>query len=269
MRNSRRAGSTASPARERGVLRSVTNALSVLEAFSVERPEQGVTELAHALGLGKSTVHRLLASLAARGYVRRNPETERYSLGLKAFEVGSRATGRGDLREQVAPSLQRLTAATKETVHLGVLDGWDVVYIDKIESHQPLQMFSRVGRRAPLHCTALGKALVSFQPEDALDRFLRRRFRAYTPATLTDPREVRRELERVRAAGWALDNEEFAVGLRCVAAPVRDHTGAVVASLGMAGPAVRVADDRVPRLAGYVREAAAEASAALGFRGTA
>jgi len=86
MRNSRRAGSTASPARERGVLRSVTNALSVLEAFSVERPEQGVTELAHALGLGKSTVHRLLASLAARGYVRRNPETERYSLGLKAFD---------------------------------------------------------------------------------------------------------------------------------------------------------------------------------------
>ena len=268
MRNSRRSASAASPARERGVLRSVTNALAVLEAFSVERPELGVTELSHALGLGKSTVHRLLASLGARGYVRRNPQTERYSLGLKAFEVGSRATGRGGLRAAVAPSLQRLTAATKETVHLGILDDWDVVYIDKIESHQPLQMFSRVGRRAPLHCTALGKALVAFQPDDILERFLRRRFKGYTPATLTDPRELRRELERVRAQGWALDDEEFAVGLRCIAAPLRDHTRAVVASLGMAGPAVRVADDRVSRLAALVRDVAAEASAALGATGS-
>ncbi len=251
--------------RERGVLRSVTNALAVLEAFSVDKPELGVTELSQALGLGKSTVHRLLASLAARDYVRKNPQTERYCLGFKAFEVGSLVAGRGAIREVAAPFLRSLMLASKETVHLGVLDEWDVVYIDKIESHHPLQMFSRIGRRAPLHCTALGKALLAFQPADFMDRFLRRRLKAYTPSTLTDPALLRRELERVRAGGHAIDDEEFAVGLKCIAAPLRDHTRRVVASLGIAGPAVRFADERVPRLAALVREAASDASRALGF----
>jgi DNA-binding IclR family transcriptional regulator len=250
--------------RERGLLRSVTNALAVLEAFSAERPELGVTELSQALGLGKSTVHRLLASLAARGYVRKNPHTERYCLGLKTFEVGARAAGRGAVREIAAPLLRDLMLATKETVHLGVLDEWDVVYIDKIESDQPLQMYSRVGRRAPLHCTALGKALLAFQPDEFVERLVRRRLRAYTPVTLTDPTALRKELERVRRAGYALDNEEFAAGLRCIASPLRDHTRRVVASLGIAGPGVRFGDERLPRLAALVREAAAGASAALG-----
>src|SRR5262249_38118073 len=162
-------------------LRSVNNALAVLESFSVERPEIGVTELSQTLGLGKSTVHRLLTSLASRGYVRKNPETERDCLGFKAFEVGPLNAGPGASREAAPPFLRSLMLATKETVHLGVLDQWDVVYIDKMESDQPLQMYSRIGRRAPLHCTALGKALVAWEREDWLDRFLRRRLRAYTP----------------------------------------------------------------------------------------
>ena len=106
------------------VLRSVNNALAVLESFSVERPEIGVTELSHSLGLGKSTVHRLLTSLASRGYVRKNPDTERYCLGFKAFEVGSLAAGRGAIRDIAAPFLRSLMLSTKETVHLGVLDEW-------------------------------------------------------------------------------------------------------------------------------------------------
>jgi len=242
------------------VLRSVNNALAVLESFSVERPEIGVTELSHALGLGKSTVHRLLTSLAARGYVRKNPDTERYCLGFKAFEVGSLAAGRGAIRDIAAPFLRTLMLATKETV----LDDWEVVYIDKIESDQPLQMYSRVGRRAPLHCTALGKSLAAWETEDWIDRFLRRRLRSYTPSTLTEPAELRRELTKIRAARWALDGEEFALGLKCVAAPLFDHSRRVVASLGIAGPAVRLSNDRLPRLAALVRESAAGASRALG-----
>jgi DNA-binding IclR family transcriptional regulator len=246
------------------VLRSVNNALAVLESFSVERPEIGVTELAHTLGLGKSTVHRLLTSLASRGYVRKNPDTERYCLGFKAFEVGSLAAGRGAIREIAAPFLRSLMLATKETVHLGVLDEWEVVYIDKIESDQPLQMYSRVGRRAPLHCTALGKSLAAWETEEWIDRFLGRRPRAYTTATLTEPADLRRELAKIRAARYALDVEEFAQGLKCVAAPVFDHSRRVVASLGIAGPSVRLSSDRLPRLAALVRETAAGASRALG-----
>ena len=246
------------------VLRSVNNALAVLESFSVERPELGVTELSQALGLGKSTVHRLLTSLAARGYVRKNPQTERYCLGFKAFEVGSLAAGRGAIREIVAPFLRSLMLASKETVHLGVLDEGDVVYIDKIESDQPLQMYSRIGRRAPLHCTALGKALLAWEPKESVERFLRRRLRAYTPSTRTDPDLLRQELAKIRASRHALDEEEFAVGLKCVAAPLFDHTRRAVASLGIAGPAVRLSDERLPRLTSLVREAAGGASRALG-----
>ena len=246
------------------VLRSVNNALAVLESFSVERPELGVTELSQALGLGKSTVHRLLTSLAARGYVRKNPQTERYCLGFKAFEVGSLAAGRGAIRDIAAPFLRTLMLATKETVHLGVLDDWEVVYIDKIESDQPLQMYSRIGRRAPLHCTALGKALLAWEPKESVERFLRRRLRAYTPSTRTDPDLLRQELAKIRASRHALDEEEFAVGLKCVAAPLFDHTRRAVASLGIAGPAVRLSDERLPRLTSLVREAAGGASRALG-----
>ena len=196
--------------------------------------------------------------------MRKNPDTERYCLGFKAFEVGSLAAGRGAIRDIAAPFLRTLMLATKETVHLGVLDDWEVVYIDKIESDQPLQMYSRVGRRAPLHCTALGKSLAAWETEDWIDRFLRRRLRSYTPSTLTEPAELRRELTKIRAARWALDGEEFALGLKCVAAPLFDHSRRVVASLGIAGPAVRLSNDRLPRLAALVRESAAGASRALG-----
>ncbi len=246
------------------VLRSVNNALAVLESFSVERPEIGVTELSHALGLGKSTVHRLLTSLAARGYVRKNPDTDRYCLGFKAFEVGSVVAGRGAIRELTAPFLRALMLSTKETVHLGVLDEWEVVYIDKIDTDHPLQMYSRIGRRAPLHCTALGKSLAAWEAEEWLDRFLRQRLRAYTPSTLIEPAAVRREFQKIRAARYATDVEEFSVGLRCVAAPVFNRLRKVVASLGIAGPSVRLSSERLPRLVSLVRESAAAASRALG-----
>ncbi len=264
MRNTAR---PSTPPRERAPLRSVSNALAILEAFTLERPELGVTELARTLKLGKSTVHRLLASLSARGYVRKNPATDRYCLGLKAFEVGALAVRQRTIRETAAPFLQHLAAACRETVHLGVLDEGDVIYIDKIESQQALQMYSRIGRRAPAHCTALGKALLAWEPADALERVLRRRLQAYTPRTLTDPDALRRELARTRARGYALDDDEFEVGLKCIAAPVRDHTRQVVASLGIASPAVRLPEERVGPLAELVRATAADVSAALGDLG--
>lgn len=267
MRNKLRSppGELPSP-RQRGVLHSVDNALALLEIFSSECPELGITELSRALGLGKSTVHRLLATLSSRGYVLQDRRTEKYRLGLKAFEVGSVAVSRLGSREVAAPFLQRLMTATRETVHLGVLDGWEVVYIDKIDSHQTLQMYSRIGRRAPLHCTALGKALLAFRPAEELERFLRRRLKSYTPRTLTEPAAVRSDLALVRDRGYALDNEEFEAGLKCIAAPLRDHTGEVVASVGIAGPAVRLLEERVAPLAGLVKDAAGAVSAALGFQ---
>jgi DNA-binding IclR family transcriptional regulator len=158
--------------------------------------------------------------------------------------------------------------ATRETVHLGLLEGREVVYADKIECPQTIRMYSRVGRRSPLYCTALGKALLTYQAEPVLRDLIRSGLPRYTARTITAASRLRAELKRIREEGYALDNEEFEEGLRCVAAPIRNHVEAVVASVGIAGPATRLEPARLPALIKYVKEAAEAVSAALGFRGT-
>jgi len=248
------------------ILQSVDHALAVLESFDAANPELGVTALSGRLKLAKSTVYRLLSTLAARGYVCQNPATGKYRLGLKAFEVGSLAVSQLTVREIALPLLERLRDATKETVHLGVRDGDAVIYLDKIETPHAMRMYSRTGRRAPLHCTALGKVLLAFAPSTEAARLLRRGLRRYTPNTIIDPDVLGKELGKIREDGYALDEEEFEEGLKCVAAPLWDYSGTVVASAGIAGPHIRITSDRLPDLIAVVRETAGEISARLGHR---
>jgi DNA-binding IclR family transcriptional regulator len=248
------------------ILQSVDHALAVLESFDAATPELGVTTLSSRLKLAKSTVYRLLSTLAARGYVYQNPATGKYRLGLKAFEVGSLAVSQLTVREVAIPLLEKLRDITKETVHLGVRDGEAVIYIDKIETPHAMRMYSRTGRRAPLHCTALGKVLLAFAPAAEAARLLRRGLRRYTPNTVTDPDVLGKELGKIREDGYALDQEEFEEGLKCVAAPLWDYSGTVVASAGIAGPHIRMTAERLPDLIPLVRDTAGEISARLGYR---
>ena len=248
------------------VLQSVDHALAVLETFDAATPELGVTALSVRLKLAKSTVYRLLSTLAARGYVYQNPATGKYRLGLKAFEVGSLAVSQLTVREAALPYLEKLRDLTKETVHLGVRDGDAVIYLEKIETPLSIRMYSHIGRRAPLHCTALGKALLAFAPAAEAARLLRRGLRRHTPNTLTDTEVLGKELAHIREHGYALDDEEFEEGLKCVAAPLWDYTGTVVASAGIAGPHIRITSDRLPELIKVMRDTAAEISARLGYR---
>ncbi len=248
------------------ILQSVDHALAVLETFDAGTPELGVTALSGRLKLAKSTVYRLLSTLASRGYVYQNPATGKYRLGLKAFEVGSLAVSQLTVREAALPFLEKLRDATKETVHLGVREADAVIYIDKIETPLPIRMYSRIGRRAPLHCTALGKVLLAFAGPAEAGRMARRDLKRYTPNTITDPDVLAKELALVRERGYALDAEEFEEGLKCVAAPLWDYTGTVVASAGIAGPHIRITSDRLQELIAVVRETAAEVSARLGYR---
>lgn len=250
----------------RYLLVSVDHALALLEAFSPDAPELGVTELSARLGLAKSTISRLLATLAARGYIRRNPATGKYRLGLKPFEIGAVAASLLNVREAALPFLEKLRDTTRETVHLGVLDDAEVVYIEKIESPQTIRMYSRIGRRAPLHCTALGKAILASLPPEEVRRIAGRGLSRYTGSTLTSMRALMAGLAQTREQGYALDREEFEEGLRCVAAPIRDYTGTVVASAGIAGPAVRVTEERMPEFIKAVTEATQAVSAHLGYR---
>jgi DNA-binding IclR family transcriptional regulator len=246
---------------------AVDHCLELIDALAGNEGSHGITELSAKLRLAKSTVYRLLQTLAARGYAVQDTASGRYQLGLKFLELGATVSDRLSILTVARPHLQRLMEAANETVQLGVLEGHEAVYADKIECARTIRMYSRVGRRSPLHCTSLGKVLLAYLPERALRAVLPSRLARYTARTITSMAVLRAALDVVRANGYAVDDEEFEDGLRCLAAPVRDHAGAVVASLGIAGPAARFGPARLPELIGLVRAAADAVSADLGYRG--
>lgn len=244
---------------------AVDAALSILETLGTGQ-EMGVTDLAKKLGLGKSSVYRLLATLARRGYVEKGPHSDRYRLSYRLFLVGSAAADRFSLREAAHPVMERLAAETGETVNLGVLDGTRVVNLHKVESRHFLRMHMKVGGGVPAHATALGKALlVGLQPAELARRLRGRRLERLTPRTIGDRRSLAGALARIRKQGFAIDNEECSLGLRCLAAPILDHRGTVAAALSISGPTHRLPDPVLSRLAERVRTAAREISHRLGY----
>jgi len=238
--NTRTAQNHADQTSERSGLGSVRKALDVLEFVAQSESSVGMSETARALGLAKSTTYRLLTALRDRGYVRQMTSTGRYLIGVKAFEVGSGFLTQTDLRSASYPEMERLLQETEETVHLAVLDGFDVVYVEKIVSPRPFSVNSEVGRRSPAYCTAVGKAMLAQQDMASIDRWLQAPLPALTLSTISDPADLKRELANVRQAGFATDSEESEVGLCCLAAPIFDHSGHVVAAIGIAAPKLRM-----------------------------
>lgn len=238
-----------------------------MELLAAHGGAAALSELARGLQLSRSTVHGILATMRRRGLVSQDP-LGRYVLGLKLFEWGNLAVARLDLRAVAAPVLQHLVEQFQETVHLVVGDGPDVVYIDKRESLQSIRIASQVGWRLPAHCTGVGKALLAARPEPELDQLLDSlELQPLTANTITDRQRLRAHLREVAQRGYALDDEEIVVGLRCVAAPLRDHTGAAIAALSVSGPTVRMTLSRLEEIAPAVVAAAAEISRQLGYTG--
>jgi IclR family transcriptional regulator, KDG regulon repressor len=219
---------------------AVRRALQILGCFSLDQPELGVSDLARELGLHKSTIHRLIATLEAEGFIRQT-HASRYSLSWKLFELGAAVPAWQSVRQLVLNVLTPLVDTTSETAHLAVLDGEEVLYLEKVESKNRLRMPSAVGRRVPSYCTALGKAMLADLQGAALEPILARApFPALTPHTRTTAAALRGELARIRAQGYAIDDEELEDGLMCVAAPVRDASGRTCAAISIAGPASRI-----------------------------
>lgn len=248
------------------LLGSVTNAARVLKAFSSAHPSYGVSELARRLDLSTSTTHRLLQTLAAEHLVEQDPETGRYHLGLAVYDLFAATSPGYGLTEALLPPMTMLRTHTGETVQAAVLDGREVVYVERLESPQSLRMFMKVGRRNDAHCTGTGKVLLAFLPADRLKRLLTGwDLPARSGATITDPAALRQQLARIREQGYALNLEESEVGAASAGAPVRDHTGEVVAALSVAGPRQRI-EDQLGAITHGVVEAAAAASRRLGHR---
>lgn len=240
-------------------------AVRILDVLADHPRDLNAAEIADRLSLHKSTIHRLLAVLDRHALIRRNPDTGSYALGLRLFELGSRAVRGLELREQAQPFLDRLVRETGETAHICVLDGADMVSIANVEGPRTLRMPATVGRRTPAHCSAVGKAMLAFLPETDVHELIRQRpLRTYTAKTLGTPGALVANLRQARIRGYAVDDEEIENGLRCVGAPVRNHTGEVVGAVSIAGPTFRITKGKVPMLARSVMAVARELSTALG-----
>ena len=240
---------------ERKTIQSIDRALQVLELFSLEKPEWGVTEISKVLNIYKSNVHNILSTFTEKGFVKKDSKTDKYKLGIKFFELGSVVIKNMDLRRIAHPYIEKLSKEFNETVHLGVLDEGRVVSIEREESNKGLCSHIEIGRRAPLHCTAVGKAIMAYLSEEEINLIIKEKgLEKYTENTITTKEGLENEFKKIRKQGYAVDNMEHEEGVRCVAGPIRDYTGKVIASMSISGPAFRINESNILDIAKKVKE---------------
>lgn len=256
--------------------KAVVKTMKILECLSCESSfritdlVKRISDTNHDLRMNKSTVYRFLSSLKELDFVRQDPETERYSLTLRLFEIGMSVLERTEIWREAQPIIKRVAQQTEETVHLAALENKSLVYLIKMESAKNLRvsMMSRVGQNAPTYCTGLGKILLAYLPPARVKEILKtEKMVRYTDRTITRRADLTRELAAIRERGYAMDNEEHELGVRCLAAPVYDNCDNVCAAISIAMPSVRLTDDEIPRYREIVMAAGAEISRRLGYQG--
>ncbi|MHB8156404.1 MAG: IclR family transcriptional regulator [Desulfocucumaceae bacterium] len=243
---------------------SVERALAILEALGRNSQGYGCTELGQLLGLHKSTVHRLVSTLLSYGFAEKDPYTEKYKLGTKIMHLGLEALNSLDFRKVSIPYLQELVQLSGETVQLAVLDGNEVLILER--DHSPEAITVNLGLRGYVHCTAEGKVLLAFIPaEKALALLESRDMHKFTINTITEINQMTSHLEKVRSQGFAINAEEMVDGVRAIAAPVFDHTGKIKAALSITGPSSRLTLERIYRLVTVLKETCTSISMQLGY----
>lgn len=254
---------------ERGSNQSVERAAAVLGVFTHGRPAQRVSDVASALGLNLSTTSRLLATLEAAELVRRDPVSQLYELGPAVISMAGVALNNDAVYRQSRPVTQRLAWELGLGANVAVRRGGELFYLQNVEGQLAHKSYSLLGQRNPLHATAMGKCLaLGMTPEERTEQLGPGPFHAYTQQTLTTPEALESDLAAVAGRGWATEVEELALGRACIAAPVRDHTGAIVAAISVSGALSAIAlHDREAELGRLIIEAADSVSVALGYLG--
>jgi IclR family KDG regulon transcriptional repressor len=238
-------------------LSSVKKALKVLQTFTEDRTELGVTQIADLLRTHKSSISRILMTLMAEGFVEKNPLTNKYRLGMKLVDLGNRVLSRFDLKDYASPHLETLAQKTNEIIHLSVLDKDEILYIDKKGTGQVLTVATKVGGRNPAHACGMGKVLLSGLPQEELMKTLATApLKRFTPTTITEVPMLLKEFEKIRRQGYAIDNEESFTGIKCVAAPITDGRGNVIAAMSATVPTQRMEKERMRELTTLVTECA-------------
>lgn len=246
-------------------VKTVKRSIDILNLLAEDGSQVGVIELSKRLKTSQSTVYRILSTLAAEGYVAQDPQTEKYRLGLQGIILAGAALNQLEIRKQAISLLERLVAATSCNANLGILHQQHVMYIARIDGPKSARMYTPVGRRAPAHATALGKAMLAFLPQDEVDRILRSDLTVCTPHTITDRAALAQELRRTRERGYAVDEEEFLAGIRCIGVPVRGPSGTVEAALSLSGSVFQIREEDIEQLARLLQDAAYELSGRLGY----
>lgn len=247
-------------------VQTLDRALKIIELLALHGEGYGVTEIGQRVGLHKSTVHRLLNHLVGQGYIEKDASRPIYTLGLKFIELASLRLNQVELKTEAGPFLRQLASRLDQAVHLAILADIECVYIEKIEPRAHLRMYSQIGKRIPLYCSALGKCLVSDLSAEVLADLARRQtYTAFTALTKTTPEAFLAEVALTRQRGWGLDDQEHEPGIRCIGAPLRDFTGKIVASLSVSGAGIT--PDRDGEVSRLVVEAAQVISKRLGWLG--
>lgn len=249
------------------MVKSVSRALDIITLVSLKKGGLGVTEIARQIDINKSSVHRILSTLVQYGYVEQDEETSRYKIGYKFLEISSKLLDSIDIRSEAHPYLQQLENETNEVIHLAVYDQGEVVYIETMDGNETLRMHSKVGKRAPVHCTSVGKAILAYLPSDVvLDVLERKGMIVHTSQTITNKEQFMKELQQVRERGYALDLEENENGITCIAVPIFDHTGKVNAAISISGHSMRMTAERLQQLESRIIAVGKQLSARLGFK---
>ncbi len=250
------------------IIQSVDHALDVLEAFHGDEDELGITELSRRLKLHKNNIFRILATLTNRGYMEQNRTNDNYRLGLKTLELGQTYIRHAGLLKVARPIMEKLGEQINENIYIGILKGKFAFYLDVVESDHTVRVLSRVGCRVPTYCSAIGKAQLAYESmENILEVLNKKELKSFTPNTITDRDRILDHLELIKELGYAVDDEEWDEGVRCVGAPVCDYTRKVVAALSISAPSVRLSTNKIKKeYVPLLKKASAEISKQLGFK---
>lgn len=248
------------------IIQSVERALRILDLFDEYHKELKITEISSRMDLHKSTVHSLLKTLQEHHYIEQNPDNGKYRLGMKLLERSSRLVQSLDIRQVAKSYLENLSKTTGQTAHLVILDGKEGVYIDKVEGEKAVIRYSRIGRRIPLHCSGVGKALVAFKPLEQLRAILKDyEYQKHTDYTIRTEEAFLQELELVKKRGYATDDQENEPGVFCIAAAIRDHSGETIAAVSISMLKARVTEEDKETYVRYLLQTADELSKRMGY----
>lgn len=235
-------------------VKSLYKAMQLLDYFTPEHPERGVIELAELSGLLKSSVHNIMSTLSLCGIVEKNTNTGKYHLSSKIFEYYHTLVSTDKDRPFMKRAMQELANTTGENLYMAIPSGPEIIYVDAAYPQNALFARSIIGVKAEMYCTSIGKAMLAFLDEAAVQAVVKKGFTSYTPYTITTEEGLRAELEAIRLRGYALDNMEHENGIRCIGVPVFNYANKLTAALSISGPSLRISDERIPELAGLLLE---------------